>query len=94
MWPALNISHMNTVPISIKDHIANACYYLKAADKFPCPVQNGVHILLLLIAQEHIQIGKEELISWVRKTTPDKKLYKNHAYKFRKVRPIMQTIVG
>ncbi|MFA6376402.1 MAG: hypothetical protein WCX69_03320 [Candidatus Paceibacterota bacterium] len=85
---------MSNVPISIKDHIANARYYLKAADKFPSPVQDGVCILLLLIAQENIQLAREELSNWAKQTTPNKKLYKSHAYKFRKARPITQIYVG
>lgn len=85
---------MNAIPTSVKDHISNARYYLEAADKFRPPTRNAAHILLLLIAHENIEIAKEELISWAQKTTPNKELYKSHAYKFKKARPITQIISG
>jgi hypothetical protein len=85
---------MNAIPASVKEHISNARYYLEAADKFPPPTRNAVHILLLLIAHENIEQAKEELSSWAQKTSPNEKLYKSHAYKFKKVRPIQQIILG
>lgn len=85
---------MRKIPISVKDHVSNARYYLKAASKFPSPTCDALHILLLLTAWENIQIAKEELSAWAQQTIPSKKLYKSHAYKFQKANPIIRIILG
>ena len=85
---------MKKIPKSIKDHISNAHCYLDSANKFPHPTCDAVRMLLLLTAWENIQIAEEELHSWVQKTTPSKKLYRSHAYKFHKAKPIERIILG
>lgn len=89
----VKIREMRKVPTSIKDHVSNARYYLEAGDEFPSPTRDAVRILLLLTAWENIQIAKEELSAWARKDIPSEKLYKDHAYKFRKAPPPLITRV-
>lgn len=84
---------MRKIPTSIKDHISNAHYYLEAANKFPPPTRDAIHILLLLTAWENIQIAQEELSAWAQQTITSKKLYKSHAYKFEKARKSITRII-
>ena len=77
---------MKKIPKSVKEHISNAHYYLKAANKFPSPTFDAVRISLLLTARENIKIAEEELHAWAQGSKPAKDLYKSHAYKLRDVR--------
>lgn len=74
------------LPISIKEHISNANYYLNAEGKIPSRTFDAIRISLLLTAWENVQIAEDELSSWVECTPLVQKLYKSHAYKFRNVR--------
>lgn len=85
---------MKKIPNSIYDHILNAHHYLKSANKFPYPSDDAVRMLLLLTAWENIKIAEEELSAWAQQTTPSKKLYRSHAYKFQKAQPIERIILG
>ena len=82
------------IPNSIKDHLSNANCYLESAKKFPYPTCDAVRMLLLLTAWENMKIAEEELSAWVRQTTPSKKLYRSHAYKFQKAPQIDRIILG
>lgn len=79
-------SNYPQLPISIKEHVSNANYCLDAAGKIPYRAFDAIRISLLLTAWENVQIAEEELHSWAQRTTPAKKLYTSHAYKFRNVR--------
>ena len=85
---------MKPIPNSIKESISNAKYYLEAADKHPAPTKDAVHILLLLIGWENIVIADEELGAWAKEEDVDKKIYKNHARKFRKMPEVTRIILG
>lgn len=85
---------MNAIPESIKDHISNAKYYLKAADQHPSPTQAAAHIQLLLVAWENIVIADAELTAWVDEDSVDEKIYKDHARKFKDAPKITRIILG
>ena len=74
------------LPVSIKERISNANYYLDAASRIPLRGFEAIRISLLLTAWENVQIAEEELHSWAQQTPPAQKLYTSHAYKFRNIR--------
>lgn len=83
-------------PISqaVYDRIANARYYLEAADKHPQPTRDAVHALLLLTAWENIEIADQELGAWVREDEVDARLYKDHRHKLKDAPVITRVIIG
>lgn len=85
---------MKPIPDSVRDHINNAEYYLTAAGKLPSPTQDAAHILLLLIGWENITIADEELNAWATGEDVDKKIYKDHARKFKNAPEVLRVIVG
>lgn len=85
---------MKPIPESVKERISNAEYYLEAADKHPSPVQEAVHILLLLVAWENIVIADAELEAWAGEEDIDEKVYKDHAHKFKDAPEITRNILG
>ncbi len=85
---------MKPMPDSVKDHISNAHYYLKAAAKFPPPTQNAAHILLLLISWENIVIADSELSAWATRSDVNPQVYKDHAHKYKDAPEIHRIILG
>lgn len=85
---------MKKIPKSVSDHIANAKYYLEAADKHPQPTQNAALILLLLVGWENIAIADHELGAWATDTNMDPQIRKSHAAKFKDLPSVTRTILG
>ena len=85
---------MKKIPNSVYDHIANAKYYLDAADKHPQPTKDAVLILLLLVGWENIAIADHDLSVWVSDTNTDPSIRKSHAPKLKKLREVTRIILG
>jgi hypothetical protein len=83
-----------TVPVTIKDRVANARYYFDAAGKLPRPTQDAAHILLLLVGWENIAIADAELNAWANGDTAAERLYKDHASKLHGAPEILRVIIG
>jgi hypothetical protein len=74
------------VPKNVKTHIANSRYYLGALGHLPQPVAQGVRILLLLTAWEHMHIASKFLESKVWNTPTSRELLRSHKEKLQGVR--------
>lgn len=74
------------VPKNVRVHIANSRYYLGALIRLPQPVAQGVRILLLLTAWEHMHIAKKFLESKVWNTPTSPELLRSHKEKLQGVR--------
>lgn len=74
------------VPKNVRVHISNSRYYLGALARFPQPVAQGVRILLLLTAWEHMHIASKFLESKVWNTPTSKELLRSHKEKLQGVR--------
>jgi len=85
---------MKNIPKSVSEHIANAKYYLDAADKHPQPTQNAALILLLLVGWENIVIADHELGAWANQADIDPQIRKSHAAKLKNVPDVTRIIVG
>jgi len=84
---------MRQIPKSVSEHIANARYYLRAADKHPYPTENAVLILLLLVGWENIVLADHELSAWADETNTEPSIRKSHAAKLKDLPTLTRTII-
>jgi hypothetical protein len=85
---------MKTIPKPIKERVSNALYFLRCADKLSASTDKAAHILMLLIGWENVVIADEELSAWIDKKKVDPKVYRDHAYKFKKASGVLHVILG
>jgi len=83
---------MRKMPRSIKEHVSNAEYYREAANLYPPPTKNAIHLLLLLIGWENIVIADKELEAWAKNDTVNSQVYKSHAIKLDIVPEVLRII--